>query len=65
MRTGLSMGGGVTGGLVGLVLMPHFVPLCASAAPKCVCALCAFQGGYAGQPEITKISLTGELLAQI
>ena len=54
MRTGLSMGGGVTSGLVGLVLMPHFVPLCASAAPKCVCALCAFQGGYARKQVLEK-----------
>ena len=47
MRTGLSMGGGVTGGLVSLVLFLHFVPLCADATHLSVCALCAFQGGCA------------------
>ena len=54
MRTGLSMGGGVTGGLVSLVLFLHFVPLCADATHLSVCALCAFQGGYARKQVLQK-----------
>ena len=43
MRTGLSMGGGVTGGLVSLVLFLHFVPLCADATHLRVCAKCTLR----------------------